>query len=261
MSFQDKLSKAAERVLSAPRWPNILKNNTNIVVGDWSGENDFISTNWLGAVYANPDIASGTKHGFSQPQTEAFEKRLENEAGYTALRPGDEAFPEFFKTYIEQTRAQLGLSHKWEIQRLKLLADQPQKWRFWIRYEETRTIDKQAAELFLSEQNDFQNHVRKAYADTTEARRKRLQKATGKAQRVLRVVEVFCRNPDVIAERLYLANGKCVSCRKPAPFLRASDGSPFLEVHHIKPLASGGPDTVENTQALCPNCHREKHYG
>jgi 5-methylcytosine-specific restriction protein A len=26
-------------------------------------------------------------------------------------------------------------------------------------------------------------------------------------------------------------------------------------------LASGGPDTPENTAALCPNCHRSLHYG
>ncbi|MFM0350878.1 HNH endonuclease [Paraburkholderia sp. RL17-347-BIC-D] len=27
------------------------------------------------------------------------------------------------------------------------------------------------------------------------------------------------------------------------------------------PLAQGGPDTVANAIALCPNCHRERHYG
>ena len=25
-------------------------------------------------------------------------------------------------------------------------------------------------------------------------------------------------------------------------------------------LADGGPDTVENAVALCPNCHRRLHY-
>ncbi|TOJ58505.1 hypothetical protein CGI36_22670 [Vibrio parahaemolyticus] len=27
------------------------------------------------------------------------------------------------------------------------------------------------------------------------------------------------------------------------------------------PLKDGGSDTVENVKALCPNCHREAHYG
>ncbi|WP_258000386.1 HNH endonuclease [Pseudomonas aeruginosa] len=31
------------------------------------------------------------------------------------------------------------------------------------------------------------------------------------------------------------------------------------ETHHIEWLANGGEDTVENTVALCPNCHRKMH--
>lgn len=34
---------------------------------------------------------------------------------------------------------------------------------------------------------------------------------------------------------------------------------PFLEVHHVKWLAKGGSDTVNNVVALCPNCHRKMH--
>ncbi|WP_256325004.1 HNH endonuclease signature motif containing protein [Nitrosomonas sp. Nm132] len=43
--------------------------------------------------------------------------------------------------------------------------------------------------------------------------------------------------------------------------MRKHDGSPYLEVHHKIPLAFGGEDTVVNAIALCPNCHREAHYG
>ncbi|MBC8673865.1 HNH endonuclease [Aeromonas hydrophila] len=46
-----------------------------------------------------------------------------------------------------------------------------------------------------------------------------------------------------------------------APFNRVSDGTPYLEVHHIQPLANGGEDTIQNTMALCPNCHRKRHFG
>jgi len=69
------------------------------------------------------------------------------------------------------------------------------------------------------------------------------------------------RNPDVVAEVLERANGFCETCSKSAPFYRAKDGTPYLEVHHIIQLSIGGEDTVENAIALCPNCHREKHYG
>lgn len=67
------------------------------------------------------------------------------------------------------------------------------------------------------------------------------------------------RDPEVKAYVLQEANGVCECCRNPAPFAQA-DGLPFLEVHHLKYLANGGSDTVENAAALCPNCHRAMHY-
>lgn len=72
---------------------------------------------------------------------------------------------------------------------------------------------------------------------------------------------VFQRNPDVIAEVLIRANGICEKCNNKAPFYRASDGTPYLEVHHLIRLADGGEDTVENAIAVCPNCHKELHFG
>jgi len=69
---------------------------------------------------------------------------------------------------------------------------------------------------------------------------------------------VFKRDPLVRAYVLEEANGKCELCGHPAPF-EDKDGDPFLEVHHVKTLAEGGADTVENAVALCPNCHRSLH--
>lgn len=70
----------------------------------------------------------------------------------------------------------------------------------------------------------------------------------------------FERDSRVAAFALARAGGKCELCGEDAPFLDAS-GEPYLEVHHIIPLAEGGPDVVENVAALCPNCHREAHLG
>lgn len=72
--------------------------------------------------------------------------------------------------------------------------------------------------------------------------------------------EVFTRDPVVRAWVLQTAKGHCESCGGAAPFL-GTDGQPFLEVHHVRTLASKGSDTVENAVALCPNCHRQLHYG
>lgn len=71
----------------------------------------------------------------------------------------------------------------------------------------------------------------------------------------------FDRSYYVIAAVLRRAAGICERCKKPAPFQRRTDGTPFLEVHHKIPLSQHGTDTVDNAQALCPNCHRESHFG
>lgn len=73
-------------------------------------------------------------------------------------------------------------------------------------------------------------------------------------------VTQFARDPAVVAWVLNEAAGVCECCEKIAPFKR-EDGSPFLEVHHVLQLADGGEDTIHNAVALCPNCHRELHYG
>jgi len=54
------------------------------------------------------------------------------------------------------------------------------------------------------------------------------------------------------------ANGVCQLCYEPAPFSNR-DGNPYLECHHIIWISNGGSDTIENTVALCPNCHRKMH--
>lgn len=70
----------------------------------------------------------------------------------------------------------------------------------------------------------------------------------------------FERDPLVRAWVLETAEGSCEACGEAAPFVDA-EGIPFLEVHHVLPLADGGPDIVENAIAVCPNCHRRLHYG
>lgn len=79
-----------------------------------------------------------------------------------------------------------------------------------------------------------------------------------KSKRV--AVTAFRRNATVKAWVLQQAGGICEGCEKPAPF-NSADGMPYLELHYVWQLAEGGPDTVSNAVALCPNCHREIHHG
>lgn len=73
--------------------------------------------------------------------------------------------------------------------------------------------------------------------------------------------KVYKRNPEVVVATLRRANGYCEKCGCMAPFIRKSDNTPYLEVHHTIPLSEGGEDNLKNTIALCPNCHRELHFG
>ncbi len=68
----------------------------------------------------------------------------------------------------------------------------------------------------------------------------------------------YFRDPAVKAWVLEAAGGVCEGCGSVAPFVDDRE-QPFLELHHVMPLASHGSDTVTNAVALCPNCHRRCH--
>ncbi|HBS6404172.1 TPA: HNH endonuclease [Klebsiella variicola] len=108
--------------------------------------------------------------------------------------------------------------------------------------------------------SEFEKAIETASQLTSEQRREKLATANTTPERVIIKSYTFKRNPLVVAEVLALAGGKCQSCLRDAPFKR-EDGRPYLEVHHVEWLANGGEDSVENAIALCPNCHREAHYG
>lgn len=107
----------------------------------------------------------------------------------------------------------------------------------------------------------FEMQVQQSLQKTEQQRLRDLETANIYPARMRVTTSVFQRNPDVVATVLIRANGICESCRTKAPFLRRSNGQPYLEVHHKVQLASGGPDSVENAIALCPNCHRDQHFG
>lgn len=108
---------------------------------------------------------------------------------------------------------------------------------------------------------DLDQKVKEAQRLPPEELHKRLAESPKYPEKVLVNTTVFRRDPYVIAEVLARADGVCQSCHAPAPFLRGSDGTPYLEVHHQVRLADGGEDTILNARALCPNCHRKAHYG
>ena len=81
----------------------------------------------------------------------------------------------------------------------------------------------------------------------------------GKAVSRNSTVTIVSRNAAVRQFVLERAGGKCEYCGIAG--FKLNNGSLFLETHHIVSLSQSGPDSVNNVVALCPNHHREAHYG
>jgi len=69
----------------------------------------------------------------------------------------------------------------------------------------------------------------------------------------------YVRDPECRRAVLLRSNGVCEYCGLPG-FIK-HNGNTYLETHHIVPLAENGHDHPSNMIALCPNDHREAHYG
>jgi 5-methylcytosine-specific restriction endonuclease McrA len=72
------------------------------------------------------------------------------------------------------------------------------------------------------------------------------------------VTKTYERNPIISTLAKRIAKGHCQLCECQAPF-SDKNGVPYLETHHIEWLSRGGKDSIENTIALCPNCHKKMH--
>ena len=80
--------------------------------------------------------------------------------------------------------------------------------------------------------------------------------ATGKREITATVYE---RKAEVRRAALVRAGGICEYCENKG--FKLSNGNVYLETHHVIPLSEGGADCISNVAALCPNHHREAHYG
>jgi 5-methylcytosine-specific restriction enzyme A len=87
-----------------------------------------------------------------------------------------------------------------------------------------------------------------------------LAKAPPTASKSEKRTITYRRSQAVKAYVLKRAGGVCESCALGAPF-RTPKGDWYLEPHHIRRLADGGPDHPRWVAALCPNCHRRIHSG
>lgn len=71
----------------------------------------------------------------------------------------------------------------------------------------------------------------------------------------------YDRDPLVVILRKRLAGYRCEVDSCQSEQFQTDSGELFVEVHHLIPLADGGPDTLDNTVAVCPTHHRSLHHG
>ena len=178
----------------------------------------------------------------SIPATQYYFEQIEAQRGLSVLAKA-----------IEATRQHLDYRGGQQLKKRKILQDYADRL--------TQSQDLDTVKDLDTVNEEFARKIEKAAADSPAARQKRLSDAATRPTKIRVTTETYERNPDVVAEVLYQAQGRCGHCGQPAPFLRRKGGTPYLEVHHKKQLKDGGEDTVENAIALCPNCHRRQHHG
>lgn len=103
-----------------------------------------------------------------------------------------------------------------------------------------------------------ENKQKKAKKLSITELKDRALKSNAQSNEYKTTVKQYVRNEYVVEYAKRLANGICQLCDQPAPF-KDKKGLSYLETHHIVWLARGGKDTIFNTVALCPNCHKRMH--
>lgn len=128
--------------------------------------------------------------------------------------------------------------------------------RKWI-----QPVDNKKEIIFSNDYDEFEKEILAFKNLSYSDQQRKMKKYEEYPTIITRETLLFKRNPQVIIKALKLADGRCEHCQKEAPFIKTSDNEPYLEVHHIIPLSKNGKDTLNNAIALCPNCHRNAHYG
>lgn len=239
-------------------WSQGVKNqSTDLVIVEDTGECFVAPLRYVAKVLETESCDRGSVN--SGDKYRELKRCLLNEGYVEVTRLGDANTTEFqkYEAYYHSLPTRDFSNFHTRVSKTLVFLSKPQAEEAYL----PAMIDvENALNAAEAEAATFQRRIELARTIAPEKRRQLLAEADPVPERIFRVVAGFRRNQYVIAERLERANGTCDGCGADAPFLRARDQTPFLEVHHVIPLAEGGSDTVENTKALCPNCHRKEHF-
>lgn len=124
-----------------------------------------------------------------------------------------------------------------------------------------RAKDQLAAYLKYVDSLESASSKKQVYLNqiSTDDLKELAEKHSGKAKKSLPTpTSTFVRSPYISDYAKRRAKGVCQLCGKEAPF-NDLKGKPYLESHHVIWLSQGGEDSIYNTVALCPNCHKKMH--
>ncbi len=131
--------------------------------------------------------------------------------------------------------------------------------RLWIEPDEKSEVDERTEREHVEEA--AQEFQRKSLEELLD-RYARTRSGSDQKPRPRRARStVYERDPLVVAIARARSGFRCEvpGCR--SELFLTPDGTPYTEVHHIRSLADGGDDTIENVACVCVSHHREVHLG
>jgi len=118
-------------------------------------------------------------------------------------------------------------------------------------------------ELFIKNVRLFKKLTKNSESPDTiisELRKEIASEVSGRPETREATISIHVRDMKIAVLAKLMSEGKCRLCGKEGPFPDRTLGQPFLETHHVKWLSRGGKDSIDNTVALCPNCHGKMHH-
>ncbi len=126
-------------------------------------------------------------------------------------------------------------------------------------FDNDEAVEARAAAETLGDEADRLGE--QSLADLIAKYRAQIRQRPGRPRRRLLTAPDYDRDPLVVAIARKRAGHRCEVQNCAHPPFETQEKVPYIEVHHIIPLADGGPDTIENVACLCAGHHREVHLG
>jgi len=223
------------------------KTNTLVIISDHT--KGLYEDKWIGDVLHYTGMGKNGDQSLTFAQNRTLAESNKNGVDVHLF----EVFKE--KEYVYMGRVKLVDEPYQEVQKGE--DDVPRKvWIFPVKVVQESATTAVDSSLIQTKYEEKEKQAKRLDNEMLAQRAKKSQSEKTSVRNV--VTTTYERNAYVSEYAKRRANGICQLCEREAPF-KNKDGEPYLETHHIEWLSRGGTDTLDNTVALCPNCHRKMH--